>query len=181
MPFNTLLLTECFLPGQTHYKESGVEISLQPESGETVLFFSIDDQSNPNCKFRQLLGIDKDNQNICDLIVFYAKDNQRMICFVELKGSDLGRAVKQVCNTDKFLRQKLNESSSFSNLTAKAFIKLKGSIPQEHRRYQEELIKHFGDQNFDIGRTTDFGQFLRGIVRQSKGKRKGKRNKTNRK
>jgi len=89
MPFNTLLLTECFLPGQTHYKESGVKIGLQPESGETVLFFSIDNQSNPNCKFRQLLGINEENQRICDLIVFYAKDNQRVICFVELKGSDL--------------------------------------------------------------------------------------------
>jgi len=57
-------------------------------------------------------------------------------------------------------------------LTTKAFIILKGSIPQEHRSYQDELSKHFGNQDFEIGRNTDFGQFLRGIARKSKGKRK---------
>ena len=101
MPFNTLLLTGCFLPGKTSFTEDGVQLSLQPESGETVLFFSIDDQSNPNCKFRQVLGIQNDKK-ICDLIVFYAKENERIICFVELKGSKLGTAVEQVTNTDKY-------------------------------------------------------------------------------
>lgn len=177
MPFNILLLTGCFLPGQTHYKESGVEISLQPESGETVLFFSIDNQSNPNCKFRQILGIDKENQNICDLIVFYAKGDKRIICFVELKGSDLGTAVKQVCNTYKCFNNFLNQSSSLpycQNLIVKAFIKLKGSVPQEHRKYQNELSNHFKANNCDISRNTDFGQFLRGVAYQPKGKRKNR-------
>lgn len=32
MPFNTLLLSGCFLPGKTSFIENGVEISLQPEA-----------------------------------------------------------------------------------------------------------------------------------------------------
>jgi len=103
MPFNTLLLSCCLLPGKTSHIENGVNVSLQPASGETVLFFHIDEQSNPNCKFRQLLGLNQEGMKICDLIVFYAKENERIICFVELKGGDIKTAKEQVINTYTYL------------------------------------------------------------------------------
>lgn len=66
-------------------------VRVQPVSGETILFFSIDDHSNPPCKFRQLLGMQ--GENICDLLVYYATQQERTVCFVELKGKNRGKAV----------------------------------------------------------------------------------------
>lgn len=60
MPFDHLLLSGCLLPDQTSHTEDEVEVSLKREGGETVLFFHIDDQSNPNCKLRQILGLDQE-------------------------------------------------------------------------------------------------------------------------
>ncbi|MDJ0735259.1 MAG: hypothetical protein QNJ47_14575 [Nostocaceae cyanobacterium] len=172
MPFNTLLLTGCFLPGKTSFKENGVEIKVQPESGETILFFSIDEQSNPSCKLRQVLKIDRQNMKICDLIVFYGKDNHRVICFVELKGSDLERAVEQVENKYKSLTNIL--SSRCNSFISKAYIKTNSSAPQEIKQYQEQLSTTFGKNNYDISKNSDLGDFIRGATRKARGKRKKK-------
>jgi len=51
----TLLLESCLLTGKTRFKENQALVSVKPEEDETILFFSIDDQSNPKCKLRQLL------------------------------------------------------------------------------------------------------------------------------
>jgi len=160
-----------------HPTEKTVNISLEPQSGETVLFFSVDDRSNPNCKFRQLLGLDREGMAICDLIVFYAQGSKRIICFVELKRSgNLGQAVRQVTNTYKFFRQFMNQSDRRYEFTAKAFIKLGGSLPQEYSKYKDELKQVFGADNYEHnGRSTELGDFLRGIARQPKGKRKKRR------
>ncbi|WP_156093086.1 hypothetical protein [Planktothrix serta] len=113
---------------------------------------------------------------ICDSLVFYAKNQERIICFVELKRSgDLSRATEQVINTynhfNTFL-QKTGENFNFT-FTPKAFLKLEGSVPQEYQRYKDRLRKTFGEDNYDHnGKSTDFGNFLRGIPRKSKGKRK---------
>ncbi|MBD2777665.1 hypothetical protein [Iningainema tapete] len=170
MPFNTLLLSGCFLPGKTSFIENGVEISLQPETGETVLFFSIDEQSNSNCKLRQLLEINKPGMKICDLIVFYARGEERTICFVELKGSDLKTAIEQVINTYSSFKSLLKTQNNL--YTAKAFIRINNSPPRETDKYKQELISVFGESNYDISRSKDLGEFLRGVARQLKGKRK---------
>jgi hypothetical protein len=101
MPFENLLLSSCLLPGQTDFKESKASVEVEPLAGETILFFNIDDKSNPGCKLRQFLWGTEKGQKMCDLIVFYAKDSERVICFVELKHNigHLGHATEQVINT----------------------------------------------------------------------------------
>ncbi|MGM3306696.1 hypothetical protein ACSQ6I_12110 [Anabaena sp. WFMT] len=174
MPFNTLLLSCCLLPGKTSHKEDGVEVSLQPASGETVLFFHIDEKSNPNCKFRQLLGLDQEGMKICDLIVFYAKESQRIICFVELKGGDIKKAKEQVINTSTYFNKALKKSDPSLNFTAKTYIVSNSSVPQELDKYKQELKNKFGEGNYDISRNSDLGNFLRGTKYQLKGKQKNK-------
>ncbi|MEK8016456.1 MAG: hypothetical protein VSS75_006270 [Candidatus Parabeggiatoa sp.] len=104
----TLLLTPCLLPSKTRFDESK---ALKPQADETILFFFIDDQSNTDCKLCQLLWGDKAGENLCDLIVFYAKGNERVFCFVELKDNleeeDLNQAIKQVTNTYTHFRRHL--------------------------------------------------------------------------
>lgn len=173
MCFNILLLSDCLLPGQTSCNDRGVSVSLKPENGETVLCFSID---NSECQFKKILGLNKPNMAICDFLVFYAKKQERIICFVELKGSgDLSQATEQVINTynhfNTFL-QKTSENSNFT-FTPKAFLQVKGSVPKQYEEYKEKLRKTFGEGNYEHnGKSTDFGDFLRGIPRKSKGKRK---------
>ena len=178
MPFENLLLSSCLLPGQTAFKENKASVEVKPLAGETILFFNIDDQSNPGCKLRELLWGTEKGQKMCDLIVFYAKDSKRVICFVELKDniSDLGHATEQVINTYKTFKGRLHKSS----YTAKAFISASaGSSPHEHTEYQKDLSQVFGENNFDINnnRSNDaLGDLLRGIAPKiGGGKRKNKK------
>ncbi|MBE8990564.1 hypothetical protein [Nostoc sp. LEGE 12450] len=172
MPLNNLLLSSCFLPGKTSYTENGVEINIKPSSGETILFFLIDNQSNPNCKLRQLLGLEQEGMKICDLIVFYAKENKRIICFVELKGSDIKTATKQVIITHTYFKKLLKQSEPSLSFIPKAYIKSNSSVPQEIDKYKQELKREFGENNYDISRNSDLGNFLRDVDYQPRGKSK---------
>ena len=161
LPFEILLLSDCLLPGLTSFKEGKATVEVTPDEGETILFFNIDDQSNPGCKLRKFLWATQTGQTICDLIVFYAKERERVICFVELKEnmSDLGHATDQVINT--YTSFKLHLNSSYK---PKAFIYgYAGSVPHEHQEYQNKLSKVFNKNNFEISRTNnDLGNILRG-------------------
>jgi hypothetical protein len=114
------------------------------------------------------------DQQICDLIVFYAKERERVICFVELKDnmSDLAHATDQVINTYKSFKLHLNPNS----YKAKAFIYgSAGSVPNEHQGYQNKLFNVFKKNNFEYSRTNnDLGNILRGILPKIG---RGKRNK----
>ena len=162
LPFEILLLSPCLLPGQTSFKENKASVKVEPKPGETILFFNIDDQSNPDCKLREFLWGKQTGQTICDLIVFYAKEKERVICFVELKDnmSDLDHATDQVINTYHSFKLHLN-----SSYKPKAFIYgSAGSVPYEHQEYQNKLSKVFKKNNFDYSRTNnDLGNILRGI------------------
>lgn len=176
MPFETLLLSPCLLPGRTDFKESNASVEVKPLTGETILFFNIDDKSNPDCKLRQFLWGMKKGEPMCDLIVFYAKDRERVICFVELKDniSDLGHATEQVINTYNTFKVHLHKS-----YTAKAFIYAwTGSSPNEKKEYQKKLFKEFGENNFDFNDKSNdaLGNLLRGIPpKTGAGKRKNKK------
>jgi hypothetical protein len=169
--FEILLLSDCLIPGKNSFKESKALVNVTPTDDETIILFNIDDQSNPQCKLRQFLWGKQTGQKMCDLIVFYAKGVDRIICFVELKDNidDLGTATEQVINTYSQLKTHLG-----SKYTAKAFISApKGSPPKEHQEYQLKLSKAFGQSNFEHNGAGDsLGDFLRGIVSKSKGKRK---------
>jgi len=176
LPFEILLLSPCLLPGKTDFKESKASVKVEPQADETILFFNIDDQSNPGCKLREFLWGTEKGQKMCDLIVFYAKDSKRVICFVELKDniSDLGHATEQVINTYNTFKVHLHK-----NYTAKAFIYAwTGSSPNEKKEYQKKLLKAFGENNFYFNdRSNDaLGNLLRGSRSQpGGGKRKNKK------
>jgi len=173
LPFEILLLSPCLLPGQTSFKEKKASVKVDPQPGETILFFNIDDQSNRSCKLREFLWRTEKGQPMCDLIVFYATESKRVICFVELKENigDLGHATEQVINT--YNSFKLHLKSSYQ---AKAFIYgFAGSGPHEHQEYENKLSKVF-ENNFECGRKSnnDLGNCLRGISPKIG---RGKRNK----
>ncbi len=174
LPFEILLLSPCLLPGQTSFKEKKASVKVEPQAGETILFFNIDDQSNRSCKLREFLWGKETGQQICDLIVFYATKNERVICFVELKENigDLGDATEQVINTYNRLKLHLDPNS----YEPKAFIYgSAGSVPHEHQEYQNKLSKVFKKNNFEYSRTNnDLGNILRGILPKIG---RGKRNK----
>ena len=176
MPFENLLLSSCLLPGQTSFTENKASVKVERLPDETILFFNIDEQSNPGCKLRQFLWGTEKGQKMCDLIVFYAKDSKRVICFVELKDniSDLGHATEQVINTYNTFKVHLHKS-----YTAKAFIyACAGSSPKEKKEYQKKLLNNFGENNFDVNnRSNDaLGDLLRGIAPKT-GARKRKNKK----
>jgi len=183
-PFEILLLSPCLLPGETSFKERKASVKVEPQAGETILFFHIDDQSNRGCNLRQFLWRTQTGQRMCDLMVFYAKKSDKesdkksepVICFVELKDNigDLGHATEQVINTYNTFKRHLQK-----NYTAKAFIyACAGSSPLEHKKYQKKLLDEFGEKNFDFNnRSNDaLGDLLRGIApKTGAGKRKNKK------
>ena len=173
--FKILLLSPCLIPGKTKHTDSRTSIEITPKDDETILFFHVDDQSNPGCRFRQLLWEGKQGERLCDLIIFYAKESEHTLFFVELKDNrkDLGHATDQVINTYKAFKVRLT-----GNYQAKAFICApKGSAPSEEKEYQNRLVKAF-QNNYLIGESKDFSDFVRGIVPTSnQGKRKNNKKK----
>jgi hypothetical protein len=110
MPFERLLFSSCLLPGTYRFAESKASVEISPGPGETVLFFCVDNNSKGNsrcsgCDLRKYLWGDKQDERICDLLVFYAnvEESRRSLCFVELKDNrrHLGDATEQVINTYK--------------------------------------------------------------------------------
>lgn len=173
-----LLLSPCLMPGVTCHTDSKAKVDITPKSNETILFFCIDDQTNKGCGLRQFLWGNAEGKNICDLIVFYACENKKIICFVELKDNlgDLGKAKQQVINTYNAVKQKIKLNN---NYRAKAFITAHhGSAPQEHQRYEKELKATFGDGNYEYNcKCNELDKFLRGESDEDIGKGKRKKNK----
>jgi len=175
----TLLLTPCLLTGETRCEESKASIWAKPQTAETMLFFHIDDQSNPDCHLRQYLYGNRTGENICDCIVFYAKGNERVFCFVELKDNikDLGKATKQLINTYNHFKQCLR----LKYISKACIVAAGGSSLQEHQKYKQDLLRVFCKDNVkfiqrkSLENQDEFGDFLRGIPSKRKGKKKGKR------
>ncbi len=179
MLLETLLLSTCFISGKTSHKDSNTTISVNKndlQNDETLLFFHIDDQTNPCCKIREVFWGKEDGHSLCDLLVFYAKDDKRVFCFVELKDNkkDFGKATEQVISTYLAFKETLIPQFK-TKYTAKAFICCSnGSLPQEHGKYQEMLKREFNNNFEHDGESKDFLNFLRGKLEkiEKKGKRK---------
>lgn len=161
-PLFATLLMSCLLPGQTIFQDSKATVKVEPKADETILFFNIDEQSNSRCQFRQLLWGNQQGQKICDLIVFYARERERVICFVELKDNkaDLNTAIKQLINTYNEFKRHLELP-----YTAKAYVYAhQGSSNKKDQEYKNKLAKAFRKGNFKISTKSDndIGDFLRG-------------------
>ncbi len=183
MPFERLLFSPCLLPGKTRFSENKTTVEITPKPGETVLFFCIDSNSKgdsncKNCKLRNELWGNQEGQRICDLLVFYAKDEKRVLCFVELKDNkaDFSDATEQVVNTFRAVKTKLKLTN---NYTIQAFlIAHHGSVPIKHERDQKILQKGFKSNFIYDGSPGEFAVFLRGEKNTglyNKQKRKQKR------
>lgn len=91
-----------------------------------------------------------------------------MFCVVELKGSDLEHAMKQVLNTYRHLWKLLLSSPCKHKLhiiIKKAYIYKHGAVPKETKdkklaALRKELESIFGS-NFKHLRNSDIGPFLR--------------------
>jgi hypothetical protein len=163
MPFNSLCLA-CLSP-KTNFTESGGHVSIRKQSDECVLFFVVDPSSNRVSTAREDLTI---NGKICDLVVYYRKDDKSVICLVETKGSNVARAVQQVKNTYDHLKRALNQATQgracrtlFEDIVWKAYVCLHGSSPRDIRNHRTTLNGYFGQRNCDIKRHQAFGDFLR--------------------
>jgi hypothetical protein len=170
MPFNTLLLT-CLIPG-TRFSESGCVVRLKPEPQETVLFFHVDDQSNPDCVLCEDLGLEG---KVCDLVIFYALEDRKVLCLLEMKkGQDFEKAAKQIMNTYQYLRRFFRESlgrrpcgSHLRSVDWKAYIHLHGGSPKNRKQLErtpewKTLSDDFGRDGFTITSNPNLGWFLRG-------------------
>jgi hypothetical protein len=163
MPFNSLMIS-CLSP-QTSLTECGKTISVDREPREVVLFFKTDDASNPNSTLREELGIEG---AMCDCIIFYSKDTSKVICFAELKGSDVKHAIDQILNTHSYFSSALNKtlkSKGCKNqaklLRYKACIRFHGSSPPNIKAFKTRLDSVFGNGNYCLTHKNDIGAFLR--------------------
>jgi hypothetical protein len=158
MPFNALLLVS--LISDTHFSESGVEVSMVQKSGEKLLFFKMDQPI-----VREALHIEG---HICDGLVCYFRGNEKIFCLVELKGCRLDTAVDQIINTHKHLKSqftssldKMNHKKYLHMITWKAYVCSRGSTPKELSHYKKTLDDTFGKGNYGIRADKDLGKFLR--------------------
>ncbi len=102
MSLNVIGLLKCAMRG-TSFGERGKSVSVEPEAGEIVLFFRSD---SPD--FRSCVGLTS-VEKACDIMVFYYKSPKMVICFVELKGSEIEKAHEQIRETHRAF---LNASGS---------------------------------------------------------------------
>jgi hypothetical protein len=158
MPLNALLLT-CLVSG-CRVRESGVTVSCQRNAGETVLFFSCDDQANRDCELRNRIGL---TGRVCDVAAFYHSPPRSVICLVELKRGDVGNAVDKLINTKQAITRALGRLSTA--VVWKACVVSGTSSPSRSGDHKERLRAEFGgNQNvlMKSGRKADIGILLRG-------------------
>ncbi len=165
MLFDTLVLT-C-LYHKTSYDESGTRIRVKREADERIAFFDIDENSNEYSTFRRDFGVEGP---ICDLIIFYSphdsKDCTKVLCFAELKGTDVRRALDQIRSTYQAVKDKVPPNYR-DEIRWKGYILMRGSAPRDIKRYKAELNALFERRNSedinsgDITTTEDVGRFLR--------------------
>ncbi|MEA2045364.1 MAG: hypothetical protein U9N48_02385 [Euryarchaeota archaeon] len=145
----------------TSFDEHGANVHVKGgRSDGTVLFFSVDDQSNPRSTLREDLKIEG---KICDLLIFYAPkgSDTKVLCLVELKGSDITRAVKQIKSTYQSLKSTFNRTH-LQEIEWKAYVLTTGSSPRNIKENKNRLIETFDKKNCDISRKSDLTGFICG-------------------
>lgn len=158
-------LGNCCKKGTTSAHESGLTVSIKPLSRETVLFFHIDSNEG-----RKSLNMMEEGLRACDYLVYFTEDGNpgEVICFLELKGSRLDDAIKQVLSTHKnFLsiwEEKMGKKQQVF-IAWKVCICLHGQAPRNGLRMVDQLKKTFDKKDICIKHGTKqfklLGEFLR--------------------
>ncbi len=164
MPFN-LLLANCLHHG-TSYNESGVNVSIKPNSDETFLFFNTDSDKNKQ-QFNKYMGISDTGETICDLLIYHlnhaSNEPKKAICLVELKGTDTHHAVQQLLNTYEMFNTNFRKGGLFQDAKWGAFIMthkrssvVKNTKPLMKQLSDKGLKPYIAKKGFDT--------FIRGLV-----------------
>jgi hypothetical protein len=170
-----LALLETRLPRECHIHktsihENGVTVSVKKEQGEIIRFFLADHQQARACFAMHEEGI-----KCCDYLLIYTSENNQnqreILCFIELKGKDLRKAGKQICDTHQYItefaRQFLDNKLE-SNVTKAAVIFLHERVPSGKSWREREKLARIFDENciyikHAVQRNCNFGQFIRNI------------------
>ena len=161
-----ILQADCKIAGTSCAEfGTGKRVSMRASRGELVEVFHVDDNSNPSCTLRSEIDL---SGRICDCIFHYeyevGKGAKYILCFVELKGRDVSRAVEQLINTFNRIRDRLCPFHS-DVLRFKAYIYIGISAPADNKKAFSKLKKRledeFGSGNALIRREDDIGVFLR--------------------
>ncbi len=159
--FLNTLLNECIDEG-TSAHDSGFTVSTNKYKGEEIFFYKIDNHSG-----RAKLNMLDEGVKICDYLVSYTKDGEirEVVCFMELKGKNIGAAIKQILDTYErviAISKQAIARDQHSRINWKACICLHGSAPKRNQRLEDKLAEKFGKENIRIRRDVGLGDFLRG-------------------
>jgi hypothetical protein len=158
-------LGSCRIDG-TGVRESGLVVSAETLTGETILFFHIDSPEG-----RQCLDLLSEGAKACDYLVFYTKNNddKEIVCFLELKGKKLEDAIRQVLSTHQrivILAKEEIDRKLHAYIVWKVCICLHGQAPRSGQQSVDQLIKTFGKDNVLVKHGVKhyklLGTFLRG-------------------
>jgi hypothetical protein len=98
------LLRNCLLHGKTSASQNKTRFALDPNKGETILVFQVDQDSG-----RQCLGVRADSQ-VCDLLVLILRPKIKpILAFIELKGSDFEHGLQQINATATAARRRMRQ------------------------------------------------------------------------
>jgi hypothetical protein len=149
--------------------ESGLTVSIERLKDEIVCFFQTD-----SSEARNILNMPDDDQKSCDYFIFYTKakhDQKEIVCFLELKGKNFEKAVKQVCNAYKYVKLLLGqylEKAQYQKVIYSVSICMHSRAPSPmielRGREQLKAIFRITDSHIEIrhGRSKhDLGNFLR--------------------
>jgi hypothetical protein len=164
--FLDVRLANCRIQG-TSVQESGIRVSTQPTAGEIIVFFHTDTDEGRECLEMRIEG--ESSEKICDYLIYYTREGRHseIVCFLELKGTDLAKAVKQVEMTQtqtKTLMQEEIRSKYHQNFTFRICICLRSQAPSTSQRIRDSLIQKFGGRNVEIRhgvKRHDIGPLLR--------------------
>jgi hypothetical protein len=166
-PLHAFLVTrlhDCLESG-TSASEKGLKVSTEKLAGETILFFHTDCNEGRHC----LQITDQKNKKVCDYIIYYSKEikQSEIVCFLELKGTNLEDAAKQVTETRKHLKIILSteiSSEHYEKITWRICICLRSHAPSVNQCIREELKRRYGSENVEIKHGVprpNIGPFLR--------------------
>lgn len=159
MPFQTLLF-DSLLPGSS-YGEQGTRVSVKQESGETVLFFRLDQPFHEKKGLRRYL---KQDQPVSDILVFYRRNQEAVprLCLVELKGGDLDHALDQLRATHQVLESHLKTMEvgrgNRPQVEWRGIVRMSGASPRSVDK--RKLTSDF-DKCIRVTREDDIGIHLR--------------------
>lgn len=143
MPFSVLLLTAA--SSERHISGFGgdkVVMRDHLKPGELVLFFDKVDRD----VVRNGLGMAA--KKCCDGVIFYAFGEQKVICLVEMKSSNLKEAEEQIKETFTHLRDKLQDECAsckdyLEHITWRAYIyRSSGSAARDAEGCVKSLEKY---------------------------------------